>query len=464
MRRVHVKNKRTRGESSEVQHSSADACMCAECRHRRPFTFPDSLLDDCRAGRLVFFAGAGISTERDDVLPRTFYANICADLGLDPATAGPFPDVMSAFVAQPNGRRGLLNRLRERLAYIESFEEIRNAATRFHRELSTLHLADVIITTNWDDYFERECGATPFVTAEDFTFWEVPGRKVFKLHGSVNGYGSLVATRSDYDACYERLSAGLLGSTLRLMLATKTIVYIGFSFRDEDLLRLHTLLTQEMKGLRPQSYIVTLDRASDERFRQHGLIPIYTDGTFFIKSLKAQLVKEGSMLPDTVYNGLRTLISRLTRAHLAVARIDVRQYPEVIYTLFYQDGLRHALERILTMRATGYYSHLCNPRNLVLSYEGRRKMAIRDRRFTEAAYLDGYMNGNVAFLAGPAMRRSVPFYFLHGHDGYYASLDAFKRILRRAPQLHRGASRVARKIVSERIGTENLVPHHPPWL
>ena len=25
-----------------------------------------------------------------------------------------------------------------------------------------------IITTNWDDYFEKECGATPYVSPEDF--------------------------------------------------------------------------------------------------------------------------------------------------------------------------------------------------------------------------------------------------------------------------------------------------------
>ena len=29
-----------------------------------------------------------------------------------------------------------------------------------------------IITTNWDDFFERECGATPYVSPEDFALWE----------------------------------------------------------------------------------------------------------------------------------------------------------------------------------------------------------------------------------------------------------------------------------------------------
>jgi NAD-dependent SIR2 family protein deacetylase len=188
------------------QHTDSSDCVCQYCRLRKPFTLPEAVVADCHAGRLAIFAGAGISTEGRGVLPRTFYQDICASLAVDPEKAKPFPDVMSAFVARPNGRRLLLRKIRDRLAYVHSFAEIYGNATRFHSELATLYLADVIVTTNWDDYFERECGATPFVAPEDFAFWDVPGRKVFKLHGSVNSYSSLVATRPDYEACFERMS------------------------------------------------------------------------------------------------------------------------------------------------------------------------------------------------------------------------------------------------------------------
>src|SRR5439155_7591185 len=119
------------------------------------------------------------------------------------------------------------------------------SATAFHRALSTSWQVKDIVTTNWDDYFEGECAATPFVTAEDFAFWGLPGRRVLKIHGSVSGLGSIVVTREDYERCFQSLSTGLLGSSLRMMLATKTFLFVGYSVADSDLVNILRLLTVE---------------------------------------------------------------------------------------------------------------------------------------------------------------------------------------------------------------------------
>lgn len=444
-------------------HTGSEDCACVFCRLALPFQMPEAIPTECLAGNIVLFVGAGASTESTRVLPQSFYEDVCRELGLDPSTAGAFPDVMSQYVSQPNGRRLLLRKIRDRLTYLESFSEIRFVATRFHRELSTLYLLNSIVTTNWDEYFERECGAIPFIAAADFAFWDQPGRKVFKIHGSASSYGSVVATREDYDACYERLSTGLLGSSLKMMLATKTIVYVGFSFRDEDFVRLHDLLSREMAGLRPESYIVTLDRESDERFREHRLNPIYTDATFFLRELKTRMVASGAMLPDATYDQVPSMIDRLCEVHRQTAAIDASRYPDVIYSLFYQDGLQHALERILTLRHTGYYSHVCNPRDVVLSYEKKRKQALRNQEFANAAYLDGYMNGHVFFLAPPPMRKRVPLFFLHGPRDPITSLTSLRRHLRKRDTLNHRASQAASKHLRG-IPSSGIVLHHSPWL
>jgi SIR2-like domain len=121
---------------------------------------------------------------------------------------------------------------------------------------------------------------------------------VFKIHGSINNLGSIVATKEDYDACYDRLQSGILGSSLKMMLATKTILYVGYSFKDEDFIRIHSLLKTEMGNLFPTSYIVTLDREGVERYRELGLIPIFTDATYFISVLKRHVIKDDDMLDD----------------------------------------------------------------------------------------------------------------------------------------------------------------------
>ncbi len=54
------------------------------------------------------------------------------------------------------------------------------------------------------------------MSPQDFVFWNLPGRKVVKLHGSVSRYESIVASAEDYVRCGKALRAGLIGSALKL--------------------------------------------------------------------------------------------------------------------------------------------------------------------------------------------------------------------------------------------------------
>jgi hypothetical protein len=143
----------------------------------KDFLLPSQLVDAVKKGNLVVFAGGGISTEDRVVLPSTFYESIADEVSVTEPHILDFPSLMSRFCDQPNGRQKLLTRITERLAYVESFPELYNGATAFHCELSTIFQIDNVITTNWDDFFERECGARPYVSPEDFALWEMPGRK-----------------------------------------------------------------------------------------------------------------------------------------------------------------------------------------------------------------------------------------------------------------------------------------------
>ena len=158
--------------------------------------------------------------------------------------------------------------IKQHLDYGDLFDEVRNASTRFHRELATIPFVDEIYTTNWDDYFETECYATPYVSADDFAFWNLPGRKVFKLHGSIRNVGSLIVTADDYDRCYKSLRDGLIGSTLKLALATKTIVFLGYSMADPDFLRLWKIIQNELGDLVPAAYWVTLNPTTSRTSRE----------------------------------------------------------------------------------------------------------------------------------------------------------------------------------------------------
>jgi hypothetical protein len=269
------------------------------CRNEQEFEIPDHLMQQLTKGNVVIFAGAGVSTEARTVFPWTFYEEIHEALGMSQKDKPAFPVLMSLYCRRPDGRRELLERLRSRLSYVQGFPELYRTATQFHRELSTLFYVDTYFTTNWDDYFEQECGATPFVNADDFALWNTSGRKVFKLHGSVGNFGSVVATDADYRRARKQLEHGAVGAVLKLMLATKTIVYVGYSFTDHDFLTIHRYISRELRQVTPAAYIVSIDRSSEARFKSLGLTPILTDAAHFVRVLKQHLETDGHSLPDS---------------------------------------------------------------------------------------------------------------------------------------------------------------------
>jgi hypothetical protein len=446
-------------------HTNGDASQCSICRNKRRFEMPASLYEALLKNDIVLFAGGGVSTEDRNVFPYSLYENVCEDLEIPVTQAPSYPDVLSRFSETRGGRGALLRKIKDRFDYIRSFPEIYNLATRFHQELATVFLFENIVTTNWDDYFERECGATPFVTADDFAFWNLPGRKVLKIHGSVNSFGSIVATREDYENCYTRLATGLLGSSLKMALATKTILYIGFSFRDDDFLRLHDLLTGEMRGISPPAYIVTLDDASDVRFRELGLQPIYTDCTYFVAELKRKLIREEHMITDERFHGLDRLFEAVSRAHARVSDIDLQRHPDAIYCLSYQDGLMHALGRILARRNTGYYSHSCNAMNAARTYKKTlRPEKLKARDYPDVAYIDGYVNGHLYFLVPDTTRGAVPIYYMFGPNQCIGSFNEYKKALPKGAKLHKGAHALAVKIVEKASLKNGMTFHHPAFL
>ena len=283
--------------------SGVGHCGCAACSNSRTFQLPLPLLDAACSGTLVLFAGAGVSTENKLAFPVSFYDEIRSTLGMKEAPA--FKEVMDEFCKQPNGRALLLNAIRSRFERARLWPEIFQASTRFHDVVATIPQLENIITTNWDDFFELICNAVPFVTGEDFIFWNTAGRKVFKIHGSVNSYGSIVATSADYKRSYKDLQTGLVGSNLRMLLATRTVLFVGYSLRDAEFVRVYDLLTKEMGGMIPHAYIIAFTEDSAARFREMGMTPIVTDATYFMENLRKHMVERGLLLDENRFDGVR---------------------------------------------------------------------------------------------------------------------------------------------------------------
>ena len=292
-------------------------------------------------------------TENRLAYPVSFHDEIRSKLRLKEEL--PFKEVMDRYCARPNGRASLLNAIRMRFERAKLWPEIGYASTRFHQAMATIPQLEDIITTNWDDFFELQCNAVPFVTGEDFVFWTTAGRKVFKIHGSINNLGSLVATTADYERCYSQLRGGLIGSSLRMMLATRPILFVGYSFRDAEFVRLYEILVKEMGNMNPHPHILCITDESAARFREMGMTPIITDATHFIEGLKAQMVTRGVLLDESRFEDVHTKCVELLAEHLTLSEIDSHLAPAVLYTAMFQDGFHNALRHVLVSAPTGTF-------------------------------------------------------------------------------------------------------------
>lgn len=418
------------------------------------------------SGNVTVFAGAGISTEARSVLKSNFYASVAAE-AQHTGLLLPFPELMEEYCRQPNGRFKLLKKIKDRFDHIDSFPELTRSATHFHRELGTFFPIRNIITTNWDTYFEQFCKATPFVTDPDLAFWEAADRRVLKIHGSVTNFGSIVATTSDYEKCQERLNSGIIGGFLKTILATQTVIFIGYSLSDSDFSAIYEFVKAQMNSLHRQAYVVTPFAEDCEKFRAAGFIPIQTDGTFFFAQVKAHAVAQGVMLDDEIYDAASELFDIVLMEHgLLHKAIKVIDYPEVIFAASYQDGMIHALERAINMRGTGQYSHRCRITGVVHAYLKLQKEKLRDGIYEDVAYIEGYINALAYLLMNKDERETVqpPIYYMFGIKANIGDLTDFSAHLKRSPNAHKAAHKRALRYLESLSDPKSAEFHHPPWL
>lgn len=442
-------------------NSSAGNCKCAFCANNREFQLPLPLLEAACRGELVLFAGAGISTENKLAFPVNFYDEIRSKLEM--ADTPPFKAVMDEFCKQPNGRALLLNAIRHRFDRAKQRGQIYRASTRFHQVVATIPHLENIVTTNWDDFFEIVCNAVPFVTGEDFIFWNTAGRKVFKIHGSVNNYGSIVANSVDYKRCYKQLKTGLTGSNLRMLLATRTVLFVGYSLRDAEFVRLLKLLAKDMGGMIPHAYIVAFTEESAVRFNAMGLTSIVTDATFFMHNLRAHMVERGLLLDESRFEGVIAKAEEIEGRHAGLAGLNKQLAPAIFYTAMFHDGVLAAFEHALASRPSGFFY---DPHRIThLIHEIHESLVKLDSvgRYEDVAYLKGQIDAYFYIMAKDDIRSAFPSYFVFGIEDAIRTEEAFLEDAAQASELHPKAYERAVKII-EKNDRDSLAFHHGPHL
>lgn len=195
-----------------------------------------SLAAEARAGRLVFFIGAGVS--RDAGLPDWHGLLDALHRGeisekekstlsdLDPR------DRATLIELAIGGRAQLLARLAEEIGSYRRFGLT-------HSLLASIG-AEQAVTTNYDNLYERACTRPGHAIDDDLAvlpYGRVAENRpwLLKLHGSLDQLDRedhIVLTRPDYMSLARERSA--LFGIVQALLVTKHLLFVGYSLSDED--------------------------------------------------------------------------------------------------------------------------------------------------------------------------------------------------------------------------------------
>jgi NAD-dependent SIR2 family protein deacetylase len=441
---------------------------CPICKSRKDFVFPSELIDSIHD--IVLFVGSGVSTENRLTFPDTFYDTICNELNIRKNSGISFSKVMSMYCKKYNSKHQLINKIKERLDYFKLWPELHRKATEFHREFSLFPCITNVITTNWDDFFELETHAIPFVYDKDLVFWDQAGKKVLKIHGSINNPSSIIATEEDYKQCYKNLHKGNIGSQIKLFLSKNTVVFIGYSFQDEDFQKIYNFIKNKMGAFKKQAYIVTTDKKSDSKWKKLKLAPIYTSGSYFIHKWRKEFEHKGCISPIERLDEAIIVKQILHKEHEKTAKkYKITKYPEVIYCLCYQDGVIHAIEYMLNRVDYGYTLCIENVHNAIESYERLVKKYRKHKNWIDHSYLKGYLRGLYIILVcmknvENRMKQFTQRYYYNAvYKEEYFNEKEFKNSLKKR-KTSSEIIKFAKKHIKKTGGDDTLVYHHIPRL
>jgi SIR2-like domain len=115
------------------------------------------------------------------------------------------------------------------------FESIRVSHSASHQVISTIPHFQTIITTNYDDLFERAYGSNiqVFVKETDVAALDKSKVQLLKVHGDFFDHASMILTSSDYVNFFASNSLqSVLWAMVRERMASNAVCFVGYSLDD----------------------------------------------------------------------------------------------------------------------------------------------------------------------------------------------------------------------------------------
>ena len=256
--------------------------------------YKESLFQAISKGEVVLWAGAGLSLYAG--LPSGVQLREILYEGLTPLEkeeVGKESDLshLADEICVLKGNRNYIVQTLKRI-FTENF-----LSTETHKVISQIPHFRNIITTNYDNLFERvyDSNKLNIIFSDDHTPY-IDDKKVnlFKIHGDLSAPNSIIITESDYNNFFSKdTEQNTIWSIIKGIIATKSILFIGYSLEDTNVEVVFNKIRDKIGENGKECYFVApnISTTKSKKLNRANIHPISLTGEKLFEELIEYLKK-----------------------------------------------------------------------------------------------------------------------------------------------------------------------------
>lgn len=239
-----------------------------------------------RKGEVVLFCGAGMSLyagyPSGRQLAQRIYESMtdpekgCIDANLA------LPELAEEYVNLKLGKRNaLISMCKE--AFLKA-----PIADHLHRKVSRVAQIGTIITTNYDELFEHAFGENCSVVkvSADIPYLLKDKVQILKIHGDLSIPDSVLICKSDYTRFFDSQKQELLWTLVKERLATKNVLFVGYSLEDINIESIFRKVTEELGSNSKEAFLLSPNE------KEHKVQALNRKGIHYINSYAEPFFEE----------------------------------------------------------------------------------------------------------------------------------------------------------------------------
>lgn len=250
-----------------------------------------SLFEHIRSEDVVLWTGAGFSRYAGYPLGGELASIIVNALSEEERklinTNLPLPDLAEEFVRLKDGVDDELLKLINDI-YAKEPESLDD-----HKAVKAIPQFKTIVTTNYDRLFETVYGDEGNLVFRETDISSLHKTKVniIKIHGDLSDLKSLVLTKSNYNSFYRQDWGSPFWSHLATLMATKVILFVGYSLEDPNVLSMVEHIAKYLKDTRKEMFFVAphIPKHRVTQLKRIGVEAIEMTGAAILAEIEADI-------------------------------------------------------------------------------------------------------------------------------------------------------------------------------